>query len=176
MEPSQYVYRHNGLKWIILTGLLMFLGMLLIFTQYFGGVSLADEKALDMLFWYDQETFYTVLNSLSKTDRMAYKLIHIADYIFIIGLYPLLSIGISRNIKQINWVRYIVLIPLLAGVFDVLENIAMDVHLYLYPQQFYILGTCAGIFSTAKFVALLFAVLLLVVSFSSRAINYFKST
>lgn len=139
----------------------MFVGIILIFTQYFGAVTLADDKALDMLFNYDKTTFYEILHLLDNSDRLAYKLIHIADYAFIIGVYPLISMGLSRSIEKTKKLRVLIVLPLIAGLFDFLENLMMDIHLYAYPKEIILLGSLSGSFTTLKFIFLYTSLLVL---------------
>lgn len=139
----------------------MLAGMILIFTQYFGAVTLADDKALDMLFNYDKTTFYEILHLLDNSDRLAYKLIHIADYIFIIGVYPLISMSLSRSIEKTKKLRVLIVLPLIAGLFDALENIMMDIHLYAYPKEIIFFGSLSGSFTTIKFILLYTSLLVL---------------
>ncbi len=162
MKTVKWVYNHNT-KWYLIGALILALvGMLLIFTQYFGGVTLADDKALDMLFNYDKAKFYEILHLLDASDRLAYKLIHIADYVFICGVYPLISMAISKVIGKRKKIELLVLLPLIAGLFDVLENLMMDIHLYAYPSEIMFMGSLSGVFTTLKFSLLYVSILLLV--------------
>lgn len=163
MRIVNCIYKHNT-KWYFLgAALLMLVGIILIFTQYFGAITLADDKALDMLFNYDKATFYNILHLLDESDRLAYKLIHLADYIFILGVYPLISIGFSRLIRKDHKIRILVLLPLVAGLFDFLENLMMDIHLYAYPSEIQFLGSLAGIFTTIKFICLYASIILIAI-------------
>ncbi|XMB71660.1 hypothetical protein RJI07_06000 [Mycoplasmatota bacterium WC30] len=156
-----FVYNHNTKWYLISATALMFVGVVLIFTQYFGAITLADDKALDMLFNYDKTTFYAILHLLDDSDRLAYKLIHISDYVFIIGVYPLISMSLSRFIEKTKKLRVLIVLPLIAGLFDILENIMMDSHLYAYPNEIMFMGSLSGIFTTIKFLCLYASVVLL---------------
>jgi len=156
-----WIYKHNT-KWYLLgCTTLIIVGIVLIFTQYFGLVYLADDKALDMLFSYNQSTFFSILHALTESDRIAYKLIHLGDYLFIFGIYPLIAMGLSRSISQSHWAKYFIYFPLVAGIFDILENLMMDIHLYAYPHEFPLFALFSGVFSTSKFLFLYGSVLFL---------------
>lgn len=163
MKVINFIYKHNTKKYIIITSLLALIGMVLIFTQYFGLVTLSDDKALDMLFTYNSSKFYNILHILTESDRLAYKLIHLADYIFIVGIYPLISLALSKVINMNKKKKVLIMVPLIAGLFDMLENIMMDIHLYFYSNEFLFLGNLSGVFTTIKFLSLYLSVIILVI-------------
>lgn len=174
MKVVELVYKYNSKTNVIIAAAIALIGMTLIFTQYFGFLYLADEKALDVLHYYDQSMFYSVLNSLTASDIFAYKLIHLADYVFIIGLYPLVSFSLSKVIRRTSSMKYLVLLPLIAGDFDLLENLMMDIHLYFHPTEFMFLGSISGIFTAMKFLLLYISVLVLFVLCLKRKLNTIK--
>lgn len=157
-----WIYTHNTKRYIIITITFALLGIILTFSQFFGTISLADDKALDMLFYYNKTTFYEILHQLTASERIAYKFIHIGDYLFIVGAYPLLSIGLSKMISIEKKERLFIVIPILAGLFDLFENIAMDIHLYFFPREIVFLGEISGIFSASKYTLLYLSVGLII--------------
>ena len=174
MKVMNFVYKYNTKQYFLSPILLMLVGIVLIFTQYFGAVTLADELALDMVYHYDKTTFFNILHLLSESDILAYKLIHLADYIFILGFYPLISMGLSKLISKTNKISILVLLPFVAGIFDILENISMDIHLYAYPFEISFLGSIAGIFTAIKFTCLYSSFIFLLIMGVYNIIKYFK--
>ncbi len=139
--------------------LLSLTGIILIFTQYFGRFPLEEKYALDMMYYYNQSDFFGSLLAMDTYNRLSYLMIHIADYIFMIGIYPLMGLILARSFTKTAWMP---IIPLFALVFDFFENILFDFHLIFYPTQVRIFGTIAGICTPLKFAAFLLSIILII--------------
>ena len=149
---------------------LTLVGITFIFTQYFGRFPLDEKYALDMLYYYKQSDFMGSLLSMDAASRLSYLMIHIADYVFMLGIYPLMGLILARSFKKVVWLP---VIPLFAFVFDFLENILFDFHLVFYPAQVPFFGTIAGICTPLKF-AMFFASLALVIAALIKVIFFRK--
>jgi len=134
------------------------------FTQGFGLFPLADDKALDIKNFYDLKIFNDVLDSLTKTDRANYLVIHVFDYLFMISFYPLLSLIFTYIYQKDSPWSLLVGFPLLALLCDFLENISMDIHLVFYPTKIEFIGYIAGIFTFLKFAFLYVSIVAIIVS------------
>lgn len=165
MRLIHYIDQHSNKRTIIILLTFTLIGALLIFSQYFGITPLADEKALDPLYYYDSTKFYEILHSLSVNDRTSYKLIHLADYIFMFGFYPLITFGLSFVLKGMVNFRFVILLPLLSLFCDFFENLIMDLHLYFYPSEIHILGGIAGYLTALKFGSLFLSVIIFIIFF-----------
>ena len=171
MKIINWFFKHNGKKFLLWFSIIALIGITLIYSRYFGLLSISNDKILDMMFFYDHSTFYEVLHSLTASEILAYKLIHIADYVFAIGFYPILIIFLTKTIDINNKYRLIILLPLLAGLFDVLENLMMDIHLYLNIFDVTILGRLSGIFTILKFGLLFMSIMILLIILIKRRIK-----
>ena len=163
MKIMNWFFYHNGKKFLLWFSIIALIGITLIYSRYFGLLSISNDKILDMMFFYDHSTFYEVLHSLTASEILAYKLIHIADYVFAIGFYPILIIFLTKTIDINNKYRLMILLPLLAGLFDVLENLTMDIHLYLNIFDVTILGHLSGIFTILKFGLLFMSIMIFLI-------------
>jgi len=112
-----------------------------------------------MLYYYKQSDFFNSLLSMDAASRLSYLMIHIADYIFMLGIYPLMGLILARRFTKAVWIP---IIPLLAFAFDFLENILFDFHLIFYPAQVRFFGTIAGICTPLKFAAFFASIVLVI--------------
>lgn len=171
MKIMNWFFKHNWKKFLLWFSIIALIGITLIYSRYFGFLSISNDIILDMMFFYDHSTFYEVLNSLTDAEILAYKLIHIADYVFAIGFYPILIIFLTKTIDINNKYRLLILLPLLAGLFDVLENLTMDIHLYLNISDVTILGCLSGIFTILKFGLLIMSIMIFLIILIKRRIK-----
>lgn len=155
----------NNKKVIILLFLFMFIGITLIFTQYFGLFPLNDEYALDMLNYYSKTLFFNSIESMDQPSRLSYFMIHLGDYLFMFGFYQLLGLAIFKLINRKSKLIYLATIPYFAFLFDFLENIIMDIHLAIYPNQIEVFGYVAGISTFMKFISMYVSLLLILLLF-----------
>lgn len=147
----KFVNVFNNKKGIILLMVFTVVGIVLIFSQYFGYYQLSDDYALDMVTYYSKADFFNNLESLSESSRVSYQMIHLADYLFMFGFYQLLGIVIYRLSKKYSNLGYIVFLPYIALGCDFIENIMVDIHLIIYPSQIEFFGYIAGYSTFMKF-------------------------
>ncbi len=172
----KFIDKLNNKKTVIVLIILMMIGISLIFTQYFGLFPLDDDYALDMLNYYSKTKFFNNLESMNQSSRISYFMIHLGDYIFMFGFYQLLGVFLYRLINIKSRLRYLTIIPYLAFLFDFLENILMDIHLAIFPNQIDFLGYIAGISTFLKFTTLYLSLILIVLVIIYRFVmNRYKS-
>ena len=87
---------------------------------------------------------------------------------FIISFYPLLVLLLARVVK--NKHEWLIMLPIIAMIFDLLENIIIDVHLHVGVSNF--LGSLSGIFTLLKYSFILISSCIFVVHvFNNRRIK-----
>ena len=150
---------------------LTIVGITLIFTQYFGRFFLDEKYALDMLYYYNQSDFFGSLTAMDAASRLSYLMIHIADYVFMLGIYPLMGLILARSFEKPLWIPAI---PLFAFLFDFLENILFDFHLVFYPAQVPFFGSLAGVCTPLKFAAFFASVALVIAALIKTIISKVK--
>mgnify|MGYP007094912103 CR=1 FL=1 len=101
----KFIEKLDNNKVIICLLTFTIVGITLIFSQYFGLFPLADEYALDMLNYYSKSQFFSTIALLDQSSRTSYLMIHLADYLFMIGFYQLIGIGLYRIIKIMNYIN-----------------------------------------------------------------------
>lgn len=172
MRFVNWIYGHNNRKYLVISFAILVLGIILINTRYFGLVTLPNEKFVDLYFFYNEAVFYDILHSLNDIEILGYKLVHLADYVFAIGLYPFIAIILSKIVDIDSRFRVIVFLPFIGGLFDILENITMDIHLYSFPAEYLTLGGLSWFFTLMKFGFFYFSIILVIVL---PMIKFFKN-
>lgn len=123
---------------------------------------------LDTELTYSSVKAYQVLNSQQTVGRHAYlKFLTTFDMIFPLIYSLALSVTITVLFRlifsSIVWIQKLSLVPLIAGMFDYLENIAIIIMLTKYPVHVDGIACIAGYFTLGKwifsFISLLFIVI-----------------
>jgi hypothetical protein len=132
--------------------------------SYSGGMKLPDMMPTG----YNPEYMNSLLNQLGEEGRNAY----LFRQIPVDMVYPLLfaiswSLVLAWLIKKLNKhntkLIYLSVLPLLAGMFDYLENIGMIIILNSYPENGDILTQVTNVFSILKsFLTTIYFVVLIV--------------
>lgn len=142
-------------KWLIafLVGSVIF-GTLVI-TRVFGLIELIPEATVDSEMMYSKDMIYQYLEMQGADGRIGYLHLHLIDYLFITQFYMLLVILLALLMKKLSFGMKslrLVLLPLAAGVFDLLENIVMDIMISNFPKKLLILHSIAPYFTLMKFI------------------------
>lgn len=159
-----FIQRLSKKKSVIILMIISVIGMLLIFTQYFGVFPLEDKYALDMLNYYTKTQFFNNLELMDESSRVSYIMIHIGDYLFMTGFYQLLAVAIYKLLQKPSKLAYVFFVPYLAFFFDFMENLMMDIHIIIYPAQIVVFGSIAGVSTFLKFMSLYLSMLIIIVS------------
>jgi hypothetical protein len=155
-----WISLNNKKRFVIPLAVIAALTYLLLGTNFFGLISDFNRGSmLDMQYFYTGNDFIAILNSLSLAEESAYLYMHIIDYIFIFTFYPTLTFLFDYVNKHHS---NIVLLPILAMIFDLLENIIIDIKLLASIPSFF--GSLAGIFTVLKFSILIISGILIVVN------------
>jgi len=91
--------------------------------------------------------------------RQAYLILHLIDYMFITQFYTLLAFALALLVRRIKKIKMVLAIPLIAGVFNILENLSIDASILMYPVKVQLIGTLSGYFTLLKFIMLYSALL-----------------
>ena len=150
----------NNKRVVIPLAIIALVSYILMGTDIFGLIDNFNRHLmLDMQFVYSGNDFYNTLNSLDSLEVTAYLYIHLVDYFFIFSFYPMLTFLFDYiNKHQSN----IVLLPILAMIFDLLENIVIDINLLASLPKFF--GSLVGIFTILKFSILIISGMLIVIN------------
>ena len=154
------IKKHNSVKKLIFLIVISGLAYLLMGTKIFGIYSdFNSNYMLDLTVFYTGNYFINTLSSISTIQIQYYTVLHIIDYIFIISFYPLLVLLLAKVIKSKH--QWLIILPLLAMIFDLLENIIIDVHLHVGVTNF--LGSLSGVFTLQKFIFIFISIFVFIV-------------
>lgn len=118
---------------------------------------IGSERSPDTSFFYTPEDLYQMAEEYGPTGRQAYiRARWTFDLVFPLVYTSFLTLGISWFIQRISgWkeiYRHINLLPVLGGIFDLLENSATTLAMALYPKKVQVLLLSASIFTPIKWV------------------------
>jgi len=154
----KYFLKHIQGKKILIIFLLTNLvyGTMLFFTiphvmKYTNGMALLDMMPAG----YRVDYVQTLLNTLGPDGRNAYRYIQLPVdmiYPFLFGLSY--SLILAYFLYQLKWIEkpvfYIVLLPIVAGLFDYAENIGIFTMLQTYPDFSKTIASVTNIFTIVK--------------------------
>lgn len=155
MKIYNYVVRSASLNKVIIFSISSAILATLLITAFFGLIEVKPEATMDSQMFYTSQTFYDNLKEQGEVGRRSYLILHAIDYLFITQFYLLMSFTIVlllRKLTKNKKVFILFLIPLGAGLFDILENLAIDLSLIFYPQKVLLLGQFSGYFTFFKFI------------------------
>jgi len=161
------IKNHSGKKYILTLFLFSILLFFLMESSVFGLIKFHTSDMIDTLFFYSPTKFAEVVNSLDSFERTNYFRLHIIDYGFIIAFYPLLSILLYRGLycnnlhRHLKWHK-IAFIPLLAMIFDITENIIIDLHITFISEPNKILCTLSSVATILKFSIIVVSIVFIV--------------
>ena len=120
-------------------------------TEQSGGLML-----LDMHFSYTPNDAYKLLEALGKAGRQAYLTMHLTlDLVFPVVYSLLFSFSIAWFLKRLlppdHFLQWIVLIPFIAGLADLIENVNITIMGLTYPTRLDGLVRLSSLMTTLKF-------------------------
>ena len=142
----------------------------LIITQVFGLLNINPHLTMDASNYYTSSVFYENIEKLGVEGRKTYLLIHIFDYFYIgfsYTFFVFLIYMLIRNFKGYASLKFLLVPPLLAGIFDLLENIGIDLSIVIWPRKLKVISNLSGYFTTLKMkMVYLTFIIILITSFS----------
>ena len=166
---------HNWAKgWLVLLSIVSFVVLV--------SLPIADpnliSESLDGQFAYTPEHAFNVIASYGEEGRIQMIWIHIADFLLIIVYTLMFCLVISwffrRGFEHDSKMQKLNLIPLLGGIFDVLENIWIMILIAIYPTQSIVVAWFASFFTTGKYILGVPIILLLLIGLVMALINGFR--
>lgn len=138
-------------------------------SEYNNGYGTFDMKS------YDEDVVFSTLNKMQDKGFDISNKYYLGDFIFIVFLFGI-QIIITKNIfswLSIGKIKNIILsLPVLRGIFDVIENILLLIIINSYPERYSRLVMVSSIFTNLK---LLFIKIWCLVILSGLIIKLYKS-
>lgn len=134
--------------------------------------------SLDGKFAYTPDQAFSAVASYGDAGRVQMIWIHLGDFI-LVTLYTLLfCLSISwlfeRGFARESKMQRLNLVPVLGGLFDVMENIWILILILAYPAQPTVVAWLSAISTTGKYLMGIPIVLLLAIGLVKAAMNGFK--
>jgi len=159
--------------------ILILLGLLILFEILFAEILTPQflkltkgTGLLDMTTFYNPEQAFEMIENYGPGGRAFYNLIQIVDFFFPI-VYTLFFMSLTayllklNNLIQSRW-RFLVFIPLIAGLCDWLENIGIFMMLRMYPRDFGTIAQITNISCILKFGGIGISILMILLFFIQR--------
>ena len=135
------------------------------------GISESPDTSLSL----DKDGFYELLDNYGKEGRAFYIKVRwtfdvvwpVVYGLFLVSSMAFLSIGIKQR-------KILVLLPVLAVIFDFLENIFATITMYIYPTTYDLLFYLLKLSSLIKWGTLSIAFVCLIILVFRRILMYFK--
>lgn len=127
-------------------------------------------RMIDMNFHNSPDQIIQYLKDLGTNGRSAYQILLGLDYVLILSfglLQCTLLLGLLRGINVGGKLKYIIMLPILRGLFDVIETTSMLINTSLYNVKIESLLRVASFSTTAKWVflwATLFGIAILLIA------------
>ena len=151
----------------------------IMYSKVFGLITFNETLLLDGIVRYNVDKFYEVLALATQTDRNSYLIIHFIDYFFMTACFAwiiFIIANLTKNVKSASLANIFITIPLIGLLFDVFEDVSMDIHLLNYPDQFLFLAHLSTVSTTVKYIISATAILLAIGLFIRKLINNKKLT
>lgn len=114
----------------------------------FNSQAMIEKESFDSrLTYYSGEEFYQTVGQMNEADFAAYKVMHILDYFFVLA-YGALMIIITVPLLPRKFKAVGIVLPLIAALSDLIENISVDVLLAKFPQT--VNADFVGVFTCIK--------------------------
>jgi hypothetical protein len=133
-------------------------------------------ESIDTSFFYSATRLYEIIESYSYEVRLRYIYQRFSfDLVWplVYGFFIISSTWYlikDLNFKFKNTIKYL---PIIAVIFDFLENILVSLLMYLYPIQINLLGWVASFFTSLKWITLSSSFILIIVLVLIKGFNLF---
>jgi hypothetical protein len=124
--------------------------------------NLSGGQVLDVRFAYSPSEGAVALRALGDVGRRHYNFFQIADVAFLVIYAVALSSAIFALLRRGRLAAVFALVPVVAAIFDVLENIGVFVALRTYPDPSRAVLFAASVFGAAKLILFILALALVV--------------
>lgn len=132
------------------------------------------EQSPDTSFFYTASELYEIAESYGEEGRRVYIEKRFSfDVIWPLayGFFFVVFIQYGVDKMRLNRLKHAYVLPIIAVVFDYLENIMTSVVMYRYPSETFLVSDLAGVMTSLKWVTLSLAFILLLILFISLAVQ-----
>lgn len=152
-KVARIIQKNNGWK-NIMGVLLVFVSLEAIFTIVLlpKFTEVTGQPILDMQLLNSFEMTYQMIDDYGKEGMKLYQYIQLVDLLFPLSYGLLFSMLISKfTLTRNKCMSYVILFPLIAPVFDYLENIGIYMMFQLHPGKYLLLAQITAFLTVLKF-------------------------
>lgn len=160
------------MKLRLLVVALLYVAML---TGAFGLLAVDSNLLLDLRLSVSLEEFDQLIEKQVSHGRSDYLWFHGIDYLFIVLFYPLLRSVVLRLTAGRRVSRLAGWFATLAGIFDLVENLSIDLALLSYPVSYGWIAPVVQIATPLKFLGIMVALATLLAALVFKAFGRIKS-
>lgn len=164
-------------KVIILFFVIIFFAICII-TMFFGLIKLNPDAIMDGVDYYNSNTFFQYLEQQGSEGRQSYLILHLFDYLYIIlsTLFLIFTIYLLlQKVTHSKDIKYLSLVPIASAIFDILENLCIDISILFFPKKITILANLSGYFTVIKMMVLYISFTIVLVSIMIVIIKTIKN-
>lgn len=132
----------------------------------------------DTSFFYTKQTLYEIAHAYGFIGRSFYiKQRFTFDLVWplVYGSFLFINSVYLYQKNQFSKYRILLLLPLVAVVFDYLENIMASIVMYRYPSETMIVADLAGFMTALKWLSLSLSFIIIVVLFSMALLRFVRN-
>jgi hypothetical protein len=133
-------------------------------------------ESIDTSFFYSATRLYEIIKSYSYEVRMRYiyqRFTFDLVWPLVYGFFIISSTWYLLKEIKLPYKNTLKYLPIMAVIFDFLENILVSLLMYLYPIQINILGWIASLFTSLKWITLSSSFILIIILVLTRGFNLF---
>ena len=181
MKTLSHFFHNLSTGWVTLAALLVFtLFAVLVLPAQTPDAATKAIGVPDLALYYTSQDLYCMADAYGEEGRVAYIQGHftfdvIWPLVYTTFLICVLSWLTRRGFAEGSSWQYVNLLPLLAALFDFLENASTSLVMYRYPTRLSMLAALAGIFTTLKWVFVGMSFLALLIALGAGAWNRKKT-
>lgn len=179
LKYVQIISLQKNFKWIVM---FFFVSMFLIDNPWFGQKHMeaitGGVGMIDMNWFNSPNEIIDYLRTIGDQGRRAYMLVLCMDCILIASLFSFSGSLIYRSLKSIGisesyaWLIYI---PFLRAVFDILETLALMLNTLLYPKANYFFISLASVSTPFKWIFMVAMLAIILILLGVRNYKKIKS-
>ena len=135
-------------------------------------------ESLDTKFFYTPEQAFSTVGSYGDASRFWSRIYFSWDIVnpilYTLAFSLLISWIFQRSFKPSNKLQKLNVVPVVAGLFDILENISIVILLTTYPAQLAVVAWISTVFTMSKIILLGVSTLLILIGVVGAAMHRFK--
>ena len=132
-------------------------------------------SSLDASFGYTYEQAIAVLTEYGEEGRVLYVWMSLSLDTLLPVAYTSFLVGLIKRLQTFTWMSWFIVLPILSGCLDILENVQLIVMMFQYPEISEIQVNVASTITQLKFLAFHVSLLSVLLLLSIYVVRYFRN-